>query len=192
MWRWYTAEDRRQTAAVVLLLTVCGLTLAAAAPIFAGLAMSMIGTGSLGAASNPGRWPVIVSGLWTRPHDPAAAFSGASFSPSGFWLLASAVLLVSLGAYGWFASMGFRILAPTGTGFASRADIARDLSLSACRRRAKITRPDLDRRHRASAPAAQVAIPLHEAPVSRSPLWLPLENATGVPASSPLSSPARR
>ena len=28
----------------------------------------------------------------------------------------------------WFAGMAYRLVGPTGTGFASRADIARDLS----------------------------------------------------------------
>ena len=76
--------------------------------------------------------------------------------------------------------MAYRMVGPTGAGFASRADIARDLSLSVCRKRAKITRPDLDRRELGRARPAQVGIPLHQAPVSRTDLWLPLENATGV------------
>ena len=72
------------------------------------------------------------------------------------------------------------MVAPTGTGFASRHDIAQELSGAACRRRAAVTRPDLTRRQLRQAPLPQVGIPLHQAAVSRTPLWLPLENATGV------------
>ena len=52
--------------------------------------------------------------------------------------------------------------------------------MSACRKRAKVTRPDLSSKARNAAAAAQLGIPLHQAPVSRAQLWLPLENATGV------------
>ena len=38
MWRWYTAEDRRQAAAVGLLLLVLGVTaVVPSAPVIAGL-----------------------------------------------------------------------------------------------------------------------------------------------------------
>jgi hypothetical protein len=180
MWRWYTAADRRQAAAVILLLTMVGPTVVASGPLITGLAMIMAGTGSLGPAGNPGRWPMIITGLWNRPSDPAAVFGADPFSPVIFWLLASVIMVVVLAGYRWCARMAYRMIASTGTGFATRTDIARELSLSASRRRAKITRPDLGRRRRITAPAAQVAIPLHQAAVSRSPLWLPLENATGV------------
>ena len=97
-----------------------------------------------------------------------------------FWL-ATFVIMGLLGVgYVWVARVAYRLIGPTGTGFAGRADIARELSLPACRKRAKITRPDLDPKARRTAKAAQVAIPLHQAPVSRTQLWLPLENATGV------------
>jgi hypothetical protein len=180
MWRWYTAEDRRHAVAVILLIAAMGTTLLAGGPLLTGLVMIMVDTGSIDPVDDPERWPRIASSLWANPADPADAFETASFSTAAFWLLAVVTLIMILVAYGWFAAMAYRILAPTGTGFASRADMARDLSLSTSRRRAKTTRPDLDRRRRATAPAAQVAIPLHHAAVSRRQLWLPLENATGV------------
>ena len=53
----------------------------------------------------------------------------------------------------------YRAMAPTGAGFASRVDVARDLSVSVCRRRAKITRPDLNRRQVRRARPADVGHP---------------------------------
>lgn len=179
MWRWYTTEDRRQAAAAVALITAVGVMVLVAAPVLAGLGLLAILTGPLGPAGNPGRWPIIVSKLWTRPDDPAGAFGVAAMPPAVFWLAAVVIMIVTAG-YGWFARTAYRMIAPTGTGFAGRADIGAELSASTCRRRAKITRPDLDRRRRATAPPPKIGIPLHRAAVSRTPLWLPLENATGV------------
>lgn len=180
MWRWYTAEDRRQAAAAFLLLTAVGGCVIAAGPVVAGTLMIMFGQHALPTPDDLGRTPEILGRLWTTPGTPAAAFNVARMSAIAFWLIALVIMLGIAVGYLWFARMAYRMVGPTGTGFASRADIARDLSQAACRKRAKITRPDLTRKTRRAAAAAQVAIPLHEAPVSRTPLWLPLENATGV------------
>ena len=127
----------------------------------------------------PVRWPRIVTDVIGDPADPAASF-GTAFPGWLYWtltgLLASMVLVVGVVAGRVF----YRLTAPTGSGFASRADVAKELSPAACRRRAKVTRPDLTRRGRARAPLGQVGIPLHRAPVTGAALWLPLENATGV------------
>ena len=40
MWRWYTAEDRRQAAATGALLLVLGITAVGVAPVIAGLILS--------------------------------------------------------------------------------------------------------------------------------------------------------
>lgn len=176
MWRWYTAEDRRQAAAVLLLLIVLGLTVLAGSPVVAGLIVS----GDTAGFRDPGRWPLIVARLWRQPGAPATAFGVAKLSPLIFWLVAVTVILVVGLAYGWFVVVAHRLIAPTATGFADRADIARDLSVSTCRKRARITRPDLDRRQIRRVRPAQVGVPLHRAPVTRTDLWLPLENATGV------------
>jgi type IV secretion system protein VirD4 len=180
MWRWYTAEDRRHAAAVMLLLCVAGVAVLALSPVVAGLLMIMISTGRPGLADNPRHWPTIVADLWLQPANPAAAFGAAAPQPLAFWLVALLSMGVAAMTYGWFMVTAYRAMAPTGAGFASRIDVTRDLSVSVCRRRAKITRPDLTRRQLRRARPADVAIPLHQAPVSRSPLWLPLENATGV------------
>jgi len=179
MWRWYTAEDKRQAGAVVLLLIAAGLFLVAVGPVFAGSLMIMMGQHSLPTRAL-GRGPAIVADLWRAPGNPEYAFGVARLSPVIFWLLAGVIMIVIAVSYVWFARVAYRMIAPTGTGFAGHADTARDLSLSACRKRAKITRPDLGLTARRAAKPAQLAIPLHQAPVSRTRLWLPLENATGV------------
>lgn len=179
MWRWYTAEDRRQAAAVLLLIATLGAAVIASLPVLAGLLLITASGGST-RALEAARWPHVAVELWANPDAPGAAFGVARLSPGVFWPVA--VLLLAAGgvAYGWFAVTGWRVLGPTGIGFASRSDVAAELSLRICRGRAKITRPDLERRGRATASPAQVAIPLHVSPVSRTRLWLPLENATGV------------
>lgn len=180
MWRWYTAEDRRHAAAVILLLLVVGLTVLAVCPVVAGLIVITISNGTTGVAGSPAQWPLIIADLWRQPGEPAAAFGVAHLPPAIFWVVAALIAGIASVAYGWFLVTAYRWMAPTGAGFASRVDVARDLSLSVCRKRAKITRPDLDRRQVRTARPAQVGIPLHQAPVSRADLWLPLENATGV------------
>lgn len=180
MWRWYTAEDRRQAAAVILLLLVGGLAAIGAIPLVAGLIVITIGGDTPEHQTDPGRWPMIIGHLWRHPAEPAEAFAATHLSPLMFWLITLLLAIVAVPAYGWFVVMAYRFVGPTATGFASRSDIARDLSLSVCRKRAKITRPDLDRRLVRAAQPAQVGIPLHQGPVSRTDLWLPLENATGV------------
>lgn len=180
MWRWYTAEDRRHAAAVILLLAAVGISILAVSPVLAGLLMIMPSAGRAGPAGNPGQWPEIIADLWRQPANPAAAFGAGPLQTVAFWLVAFLITGVCAVTYGWFMVTAYRAMAPTGTGFASRVDVARDLSVSVCRRRAKITRPDLNRRQVRRARPAAVAVPLHQAPVSRNDMWLPLENATGV------------
>jgi type IV secretion system protein VirD4 len=180
MWRWYTAEDRRQAAAIVLLLgTICA-SIIGSGPILAGQVMIMTSRGGDGVLAEPRSWPGIAGRLWAEPAQPAAAFGTYSFSAVAFWTCAVLIMIALLIACSWFSVVAYRLLAPTGTGFAGRTDVAGDLSVGACRRRAKVTRPDLDRRQRTKAVTGQLGIPLHQAPVSRNMLWLPLENATGV------------
>lgn len=180
MWRWYTPEDRRQAAAVWLLLSVVGVLAVLSGPVLVGNLMIMLDQRSMPRVTDFGRIPTIVTQLWTDPSRPAQAFGVSRMDAAVFWTL-SVVTMVALGiGFIWFARTAFRLIGPTGSGFASRSDIAQDLSLAACRKRAKITRPDLDKKARRRAIAGQVSIPLHEAPVTRTRLGLPLENATGV------------
>jgi len=179
MWRWYTAEDRRQAAAVLLLIATLGAAVIPFLPVLTGLLLITASGGSAGGLEQ-GRWPHMVADLWTNPGVPAQAFGVDRLSPGAFWTAAILILAIGAVAYGWVAKIAWRALGPTGSGFASRSNVAAELSLRTCRRRAKITRPDLDRRGRATGSSAQVAVPLHVAPVSQTRLWLPLENATGV------------
>ena len=180
MWRWYTAEDRRQAVAIVLLLCVICASIIGSGPILAGQVMIMTSRGGDGPLAEPRSWPIIIGRLWAEPTQPAAAFGDSTFSAAAFWTGAVLIMIALLIACGCFSVRAYRMVAPTGAGFAGRTDVAGDLSVGACRRRAEVTRPDLDRHQRAKATSGQLGIPLHQAPVSRELLWLPLENATGV------------
>ena len=179
MWRWYTAEDRRQAAATGALLLVLGVTAMVLAPVIAGLTIVTLTAGDAADTVGLSNWPMITIGLWRHPGEPATAFGVDHLSPVMFWTVALAMMIITGAAWWVFATHVYQLLAPTGTGFASRHDIAHELSGVACRRRAAVTRPDLTRRQLRQAPLPQVGIPLHQAAVSRTPLWLPLENATG-------------
>jgi type IV secretory pathway TraG/TraD family ATPase VirD4 len=176
MWRWYTTEDRRQAAALTVLLILFGLMIIAFAPLIVGLAVTALGSGRTVSTRD---WLARITSIWQSPAHPERAFP-IMIGAGGFWFVTLVVIIVLVGAYMWFAVMAYRLIAPTGSGFASRADLGRDLSASTCRRRARTTRPDLDRKVRLVAPPSQVGIPLHRAAVGRQALWLPLENATGV------------
>lgn len=180
MWRWYTAEDRRQAAALMLLLLVGGVFVVSAGPVLAATLLLMVDDSSARSRSDLARWPLITWRLLSRPDDAGAAFGRPGELGTGFWVLAVAAVIGLTAAFGWFAIQAYRMSAPLGSGFASRTDLARELSVAACRRRARVTRPDLGRRERSKASREQLGIPLHQAPVSRARLWLPLENATGV------------
>jgi type IV secretory pathway TraG/TraD family ATPase VirD4 len=176
MWRWYTAEDRRQAAALTVLLILFGFMIVACAPAITGLGAMTLGRQETDLRQS---WLTMIAEVWRDPANPGRAFA-ISVGAGGFWLVTFVVITVLIGAYWWFTVMAYRLAAPTGTGFASRADLARELSVSTCRKRARTTRPDLDRKSRLLAPPTQVGIPLHQAAVRRQALWLPLENATGV------------
>ena len=75
----------------------------------------------------------ILTDLWRQPGDPAAAFGVDRLHPVLFWTLSVVIMIMIVVGYLWFARMAYRLFGPTGSGFASRADIARDLSLTACR-----------------------------------------------------------
>lgn len=176
MWRWYTAEDRRQAAALILLFAVGGMFVAALSPMITGLLLARLSW-----VGSPIRSPWITSAIrfWQRPSRPDLIFGGSA-EPVLFWAVTALVIIALLVGYGWFAVTAYGLTAPLGAGFASRADLARDLSLGTCRARSRTTRPDLDRRGRRRAGAGTIGIPLHRSAIGGSALWLPLENATGV------------
>jgi type IV secretory pathway TraG/TraD family ATPase VirD4 len=70
-------------------------------------------------------------------------------------------------------------LAPNAAGHATRAEIKAELSENRARQTAVWTRPGMSEKDRRHCPVTEVAVPLH-ADEHRRPLWLPLENPTGV------------
>jgi len=75
--------------------------------------------------------------------------------------------------------VAFVLFAPNTAGHATRAQIKAELSEDRARETAAWTRPSMSKRERARCPVREVAVPLH-ADEHRRPLWLPLENPTGV------------
>jgi len=69
--------------------------------------------------------------------------------------------------------------APNAAGHATRAEIKAELSEARARETAVWTRPGMTEKDRRHCPVTEVAVPLH-ADEHRRPLWLPLENPTGV------------
>jgi type IV secretory pathway TraG/TraD family ATPase VirD4 len=96
---------------------------------------------------------------------------------------------VTVVAFIVFALVGFPLtlggiwaakrFAPNAAGHATRAEIKAELSEARARETAVWTRPGMSERDRKHCPVTEVAVPLH-ADEHRRPLWLPLENPTGV------------
>lgn len=98
-------------------------------------------------------------------------------------------LSVTVVAFIVFAVVGFPLtvggiwaakrFAPNAAGHATRAEIKAELSENRARETAVWTRPGMSEKDRRHCPVTEVAVPLH-ADEHRRPLWLPLENPTGV------------
>ncbi len=96
---------------------------------------------------------------------------------------------VTVVAFIVFAVVGFPLtlggiwaakrFAPNAAGHATRAEIKAELSENRARETAVWTRPGMSEKDRRHCPVTEVAVPLH-ADEHRRPLWLPLENPTGV------------
>jgi type IV secretory pathway TraG/TraD family ATPase VirD4 len=121
--------------------------------------------------------------ILTHPADPGAA-AGAPWSaslaghPGLYWTTAAVLELVFFTSVGVCGVWAWRRWGPGPAGHATRAEIARELSLPAARRTAAWTRPSLSPAERRHAPLAEVAAPLHRDRRGR-PLCTPLENPTG-------------
>jgi len=140
--------------------------LAAAVAVLAGSLWVAIGTASV----THGGGFVLPARAW-----------GPTASAHPVWMLVVGLVVFTVVAFplvlaGVWATRRF---APNTAGHASREDIRAELSETRSRATAVWTRPgmsDSDRKHR---PVNEVATPLH-ADEHRRPLWLPLENPTGV------------
>lgn len=149
---WWSAADRRSAQNSRLMYLVFGFFLAAGAYLLG----AFLGAGV----------PAPDEGLgWLARPVPIIAGAVAAAVMLAAWIWACVRVL-------------WPIMAPTGEGFATRADIDRNLSERACRRKASTTRPDLTDTERKTAAAEAVGIPCHETPWG-TPMWLPQENPTG-------------
>lgn len=154
MWRYYTRQDRREATSSIATLVLVGVVLAAA---------GLIGVQYLlrGLPSELTAWPAaVISGPW-----PLGA-GAAALLVAGWTVTAVKVVWPSM--------------APTGMGFATRNELARELGEGTARKSAKVTRPDLDWRGRAAASTLDLSIPMHRSLATGQRCCLPLENATGV------------
>jgi len=98
-------------------------------------------------------------------------------------------IAVTAVAFVVFAVVGFPLtlggiwaakrFAPNAAGHATRAEIKAELSEARARETAVWTRPGMSEKDRRHCPVTEVAVPLH-ADEHQRPLWLPLENPTGV------------
>lgn len=176
MWRWYTARDRREAIGTIAVLALVGVVLV---PIGLLVAGAMVAAAGGLQVRGFGAWTEALLGLLRAPSDPGAAF-GAPMPAGLFWGTAVLILVVVVGGWVFLARELWRALGPTGEGFATRTEVAKELSAAACRRKAKTTRPDLNRRQRIIAKTTEIGIPLHRMAVTRTHMWLPLENASGV------------
>jgi len=105
---------------------------------------------------------------------PTAAQHQIAVTAVAFIVFAVVGFPVTLG--GIWAAKRF---APNAAGHATRAEIKAELSEARARETAVWTRPGMSEKDRRHCPVTEVAVPLH-ADEHRRPLWLPLENPTGV------------
>lgn len=181
MWAWYTAEDRREAAGMAFVVGLGGAVVALAGVLVGGALAGLL-SGGLHGFTDPARWAQALAGLPRHLSDPGVAFGG-SFSARLYWMLTILVVAALLAGFVVFGARPmYRALAPTGRGFVTRHQAAQELSVQACRKRAKTTRPGMSWRERIAASPCDVGIPLHQALPTYAEQFLPLENATGVVA----------
>ncbi len=153
-----TAQDQRLYTALGVSLAVAGITLGS---VWVAVDLVSLAHGG-SAAVAPTQLLVTAS-----EHEVAVTVvASLLFAVAGFPLTLAGIWAV-------------RRFAPTTAGHASRADIAAELSAKRARTTATWTRPEMNAHDRKHCPITDVAVPLHT-DEHRRPLWLPLENPTGV------------
>ncbi len=134
---------------------------------------------------------LVVGGVWVAV-DLVSLAHGGPATVGVHHLLPTAAehqTAVTVVAFIVFALVGFPLtlggiwaakrFAPNAAGHATRAEIKAELSENRARETAVWTRPGMSEKDRRHCPVTEVAVPLH-ADEHRRPLWLPLENPTGV------------
>ncbi|MBV9140317.1 MAG: type IV secretory system conjugative DNA transfer family protein [Pseudonocardiales bacterium] len=171
-------------------LALMGLVIAALASLMA-LGAALVLSAAITTALLGGPWRLPGPHLWVpavltvlgRPAHPGVGlgqpWAAAVAGHTGlYWAITvsvvalGAVMLTALGVPAW------RRFGPTSAGHASRAEIRRELSMSAARATAAWTRPGLSPAQRGQARLEEIAAPLHLSP-SGQPMCTPLENPTG-------------
>jgi hypothetical protein len=143
---------------------------------------AMLGLGIAGVAVFYGGWAALwVGGRLVGepvPVNPFRAFAGLLLGKLAWPGIAADVLalveITIIAAVGW---LGWRLIGPTRPGHASKAEIRRELSLTAARASAAVTRPSMPEPERRRAPLDEVGAPMHRGPIG--PLVAPFTNPTG-------------
>lgn len=128
-------------------------------------------------------WIPVIFTVIGNPSRPEAAFGPpwaiALAGHTGlYWTITMLVVVLGAGTAIAVGVPAWRRLGPTPAGHASRADIRRELSLTAARATAEWTRPSLSPGQRRHAPLEEIAAPLHRGPHGEQ-MCTPLENPTG-------------
>ena len=153
-----SAEDKRlYTAAAVL----AGFLTLVAGAFWAAVALVSGTTGG----------PFVVPTDQLVPTIQAHPVAVAALGTLGLTLISVPLVLAAVWA--------LKNLSPTLPGHATRTEIKAELSEERARATAVWTRPGMTEAQRKACPVTDVAVPLH-ADEHRKPLWLPLENPSGV------------
>ena len=169
MWKWYTARDRREAVSTVLLLVIATVALIVAALLLPAWLLARPGL------------PVerLAGGLWAlltgRPVE--KVWPGVTGIP--YWPLVALGWVVVVAIVVLLRRRAWDALAPTGQGFATRTDVAKELSVAHAREKAAQVRPDIPKRKVARTPVTELAMPAGMTPW-RQPVVLPYENTLGV------------
>lgn len=170
---------------LALMALMCGalLTLAGAgALLVVGLVSATVLAGGPLAWPPLTEWAMTAGTILIHGDDPAAAAgppwaTALAGNPTLYWITTAVLAGAALVAVGAVGGLVWRRWGPTPPGHATRAEIRRELSLTAARRTAAWTRPGLTPVERRRAAMEEVAAPLHRGPAG--PMCSPLENPTG-------------
>jgi type IV secretory pathway TraG/TraD family ATPase VirD4 len=170
---------------LALMALMCGALLVlagAGALLVVGLVSATVLAGGPLAWPPLAEWAMTAGTILIHGDDPAAAAglpwaTALAGNPTLYWITTAVFAGAALVAVGVAGGLAWRRWGPTPPGHATRAEIRRELSLTAARRTAAWTRPGLTPVERRRAAMEEVAAPLHRGPAG--PMCSPLENPTG-------------